>query len=216
MGWKSFIYPQNVARYETPFNHDVRVVETGGKLKLLVNGSPQSGPYIESLWKRVFKKFGITSNTRVRTILVLGVGGGTVIELLSRLYPESKITSVDVDPQMIKIGKKFFHLDDFTNVSFIVSDAKDFVAILQKQKKTFDLIIVDLFIGRFIPSFVYHEDFLITLKHLLNIEGKIVINFLGEKEYKELSNCLLDKLHQIFHSVKDSRIFLNRFFIISN
>src|SRR3990167_925734 len=101
MDWRSYIYPQTIERFSTVYNHDIRVVEDHGKLKILVNGSPQSGPYIEKLWKNALRSFGFPKKIVPKSILVLGIAGGTVIHLLHQWYPEAKITAVDIDQTMI-------------------------------------------------------------------------------------------------------------------
>jgi len=215
MTWKSYLYPQVIARYSSKYNRDIRVVETFGKLKLLVNGSPQSGPYIASLWKSVFRFIPQSAGT-ISSILVLGIGGGTAIRLLRQQYPHSRITGVDIDRMMIEIGKKYFDLDGIPPLSLITTDADVFVTNILKRGNHFDLVVVDVFIGPVIPDFVQSTGFLIRLKKVTSPEGIIVINYLREKEYREKSNILLDKLREIFHSVIESNIFLNRFFICTN
>ena len=212
MGWKSYFYPQTLARFSTTYNRDIRVVESFGKLKLLVNGSPQSGPYIESLWRHVFRKFGTRIPHPIKRILVMGVGGGTVIEMLANMYPDSEITAVDIDKKIVEIGKKYFFRKNVSNISILIGNAEEVVMKLGEKESPYDLIVVDLFIGKDIPTFVSEEVFLMNVRLLVRYGGAVVVNFLQEREYKALSNSLLDKLTGIFLSVRDTKIFLNRFF----
>src|SRR5258706_4040565 len=155
----SYLLPQVIARFSTPYNRDIRILEEKGKYKLLVNGSRQSGPYIQKLWQHAFTTFGIIPSPDVRSILVLGVGGGTVIHLLHTLYSHAEITGVDIDAQMINIGKKYFGLSDIPGVALIQSDAKVFVSKARKDKKKWDMVVVDIFVGPTIPPFVAEESF---------------------------------------------------------
>ncbi len=203
MSFVSYFIPQVVARFSTKYNRDIRIVEESGKLKLLVNGSRQSGEYIEWLWKKAVAAFGLGS---CRSILVLGVGGGTVIHLLHKRYPATQITAVDIDPKMIEIGKTFFGLDTIPELKLVVADAAEFV----KKKIHFDLIIIDLFIGRHIPDFVGDTKFLTKLKQR---GGMVVINYLRELEYFDKSVELENQLKRVFNKVKDFPIARNRFFL---
>lgn len=199
----SYIFPRTVARFSTKYNQDIRVVEESGKCKLLVNGSRQSGAYIEWLWKKALTAFRLGS---CRSILVLGVGGGTVIHLLHKRYPQAHITAVDIDSTMIEIGKRYFALGGIPNLTLVCADAKDFV----EKKTKFDLIVVDLFVGRHIPEFVRQKNFLTTLKERGSV---VVINYLRELEYEEQSMNLKKALKAIFGNVRDFSIERNRFFL---
>lgn len=209
MSLLSYIYPQTIARFTSPYNKDIRVVEEHARYKILVNGSPQSGPYIENLWKRACQSFGIPQKHVPRSILVLGIAGGTVIHLLRHWYPKARITAIDIDKTMIDIGKKFFELDRINNLILKKADAKNFI---HQTKQKYDLVIVDLSFGRNIPTFVSMHRFLSAIKKLRTHQGVIIINFLREKEYREISDTLKNTLLQIFATVREKPIFLNRFF----
>ncbi len=214
MSWISYFIPQVIARFGSPYNRDIRVLEEKGKYKLLVDGSRQSGEYVLTLWQQAFCSFGIIPSPDVQSVLVLGVAGGTVIHLLHALYPDAFVTGVDVDGRMIDIGKKYFGLGKMKKLTLIVSDAKEFVALSAAKKKQWDMIVVDLFIGAAIPAFVGEEVFLRSLRGIMSPGGMVVINYLREREYGTLADLLLTKLRKIFHSVKDYEVCFNRFFVV--
>jgi len=203
----SYFFPTIIFRAGTRYNRDIRVVEEKGVNKLLVNGSRQSGEYIKELWQHAFRSFGNPPN--IQNILVLGVAGGTVIHLLHARYPTVAITGVDIDKTMIDIGKKYFSLDKIKKCTLICKDAQDFI---KKNKKQWDMIVIDLFVGAAIPPFVGEETFLLQIKKRLNPKGVLLINYLREFEYEKLSDILLAKLKKIFSEIKVTEIYCNRFF----
>jgi spermidine synthase len=211
MSWRSYIVPQTICITTSPYNHLIRVNEERGKMKLLVNGSPQSGAYIAYLWKKAFDAFSIRKN-HPKNALLLGIGGGTVVSFLSEYFPGISQTCVDIDSVIIDIAKRYFHIDTISNIHIVHSDGKKYVDHLYKKKKKFDCIIIDLFIGRNIPSFVKDESFLKTIKTLLSPKGFVCINYLREKEYKSKSNILNAIVHTLFSETKDFEIANNRFF----
>ena len=213
MTWFSYIYPQTIARFSSSYNRDIRVVEEFGRYKLLVSGSPQSGPYIEKLWKAAFKSFKIHTQP-IQSILVFGIAGATVIHLIRDQFARARIVAVDIDSQMIAIGRKFFGINRIPKLTIVCKDAKTFVPQELRKKRHYDLIIVDLSFGRHIPSFVSTEAFLRELKKLMSHNGTIVINFLREREYKDVSSRLKERLLRIFSGVSEKPIFLNRFFCV--
>ncbi len=214
MSWLSYIYPQTVIRTSTKYNQDIRVNEEYGRYKLLVNGSRQSGAYIEMLWKKAFDNFNISSRLPIDKILVLGVAGGTVIHLLHRMFPKASIQGVDIDQEMIDIGLTYFGLKNIDNARIECADAKNFIVKAAKHKKLYDLIIVDLFSGRIIPDFVGEKSFLFHLRRLAAHRGMIIINYLQELEYFELSKELDHELLNIFGNNNSFSIERNRFFFV--
>ena len=214
MNWLAYIIPRTIYKTRSPYNHDIRVLEEKGKYKLLVNGSRQSGEYILKLWQQALCAFGIIPSPDVQSILVLGVGGGTVIHVLHALYPEADITGVDVDKQMIDIGIKYFGLDNVKGLNLTVSDAEKFVRGAAVKKKQWDMVVVDLFIGTAIPAFVGEETFLRTVKRIMTPKGTGIINYLREREYGTLAALLLGKLKKYFRSVNDCEVCFNRFFMV--
>lgn len=211
MSWSSYLYPRTILHASSIYNDDIRVVEEYGKNKLLVNGSHQSSGYIEHIWTVALNDFELSRKDNVKRIFVLGVAGGTVITLLSKMFPDACATGIDIDAEMIRIGKKYFGLDNIPNIIFIETDAREYVKNVDKNKK-FDIIVVDLFIGRHIPSFVLSDTFLRRCKFILSPTGALIINYLREQEYRDLSDTLSDKLIKIFHTVRERKIYRNRIF----
>lgn len=212
---RSYIFPQTLARLSTTYNHDIRVIEEMGTMKLLVNGSPQSGQYVEMLWKKAFSAFGTGKAKQVNRILMIGVGGGTAIRLLSKQFPSAFIDAVDIDSTVLDISRMYFHLDQITNLSLIQNDGSAFVKKAGKAKTRYDIIVIDVFIGRFVPEFVEKPEFISSLKSILSPHGLLIINYLREFEYLEKSREFLAVLQKQFANVADFQIKSNRFFLCS-
>lgn len=213
MHWLSYIFPQTIFCASSTYNHDIRVIEEQGQYKLLVSGSRQSGVYIKNLWEQALAAFA-SGLTPPRSILVLGVAGGTVIHLLRRMYPKAAIVGVDIDDIMLFVGRTYFGLSDMKNVTLIQADARRFVADARRKNVRYDGIVVDVFFGRTIPDFVKNTSFLLSLKKILSPKGWMVINYLRELEYEEHSHVLGASLKKIFGNVSDFPIVRNRFFSV--
>jgi len=180
-----------------------------GMRKLLVNGSVQSGRYIQSLWKGAIKKFGISKDLAWKNILVFGVGGGTVIDILHEKFPNARITAVDIDPMIIDIAKKYFLTRDCSYIRFVSADAKAYVT---KTEKQYDCIVIDIFIGNAVPDFVKTKEFIGNCRKGLSPNGVLLVNYLQDREYGEKSKEFNRTLQSIFSRVLDYRRANNRFF----
>lgn len=206
------LYPQTILKKSSRYNADIRVIREWVGYKLLVNGSPQSGSYIRMLWSRAIRKFRIDRIQNVDSILVLGVGGGTVIDILAKRFPYASITAVDIDPVIIRIAKQYFEIDKHPNVRLVRADANAFVAGSAKKGNLFDIVVVDIFIGPKIPEFVSGATFLGLLHKIVKPGGYLLINYLRELEYQEKSDELILRLRAIWENVADMRLYNNRFF----
>lgn len=78
----------------------------------------------------------------IQRVLCLGVGGGSVIHLLKKYLPGVDITAVEINPNHIDIGRRFFDLNQ-PGISLICADAVEWVK--SYDGPTFDLIIDDLY-----------------------------------------------------------------------
>jgi len=211
----SYIIPKKIAEFRTPFNSYIRINDEGNTRKLLVNGSPQSGSYINVLWSAAFGAFDISSRRSVKNILVLGTAGGTVINKIHNLFPYARIIGVEIDPVMIDIGKKYFNLGTIQELRFVHADAKKFVTSETKKKRMYDLVIADMSFGRVIPEFLTTPLFIGKMKSLVTPYGCIVINYLRELEYEKKSEMFMKTLKSSFSVVRDHVIYRNRFFFCS-
>lgn len=214
MSFLSSLLPRVVLNTSSRYNSDIRLIREWRGYKLLVRSSPQSGVYIRTLWSRALRKFRIDRLQNVDAVLVLGVGGGTVIELLIKRFPHAVITAVDIDPMMIEIAQKYFGIDKYTNARLVRGDANAFVKHSVKKATVFDLIVVDLFIGPKIPEFVSSIQFLQNLHAIVRPGGHLVINYLRELEYQAKSDELRARLGGLWGNVEDMKLYNNRFFFI--
>lgn len=78
-----------------------------------------------------------------RNVLLLGVGGGTVIRQLQQLFPKVRITGVDLSKVHLDIARRFFGVDE-NHAELIEADA---ITWLRNCRRKFDFIIDDLFGG---------------------------------------------------------------------
>ncbi len=211
MSWLSYLLPRTFLKTSSIYNDDIRVIEDAGALRLLVNGSRQSDPSISALWREAIKKFDVSSHAEVDDLLVLGVGGGTVISLLTGLFPAVRVTAVDIDPAILSIAKTFFHLDTLPQVKLVCADARKFVHV--PKAHSYDMVVVDLFIGRIIPEFVSSPAWYRRIRRLLRPGGLLLINYLQEAGYGKKSSRLKTELRRQFSIVRDLPAGNNRFFM---
>ncbi len=204
--------PRTVVRFSSAYNQDIHVVEVSEQYNLYVDGSSQSGMYIRRLWTTALTSFHLKRMKSPQNILICGVAGGTVIHLLHALYPEANMVGVDIDNEMIEVGRKYFGLSNISTLTLVKREARDYIGSFIQRKKTFDMIVIDLFIGRHVPDFLLKQTFWESVKKILRKDGILLLNYLREDTYLRKSDTVQGVLAKLFATVRDKTIYRNRFF----
>ncbi len=210
----SYLFPQTITTSFSKINGEIKVVEYFGKYAIYVDGAPQSGAEIRPMWKKIIKIINNQQLT-INNCLVLGVGGGDVINALNKYFPEASVTAVELDPVMAEIANKYFGLNKIKLLKIIIDDALSIVAG-NNLKEKYDLIVVDLFIGKSNPQDSRSAIFLHRLKNKLTNTGIILFNshYFPDKpdEFEKLTD-LCQKIFQhveIIFSYKYNRVLILR------
>src|SRR3989344_3246550 len=76
----------------------------------------QSGGLVKELWQKVLTKIPRSLPVKNQSWLILGLATGTLAKLISQKYSPAQMVGVELDPQMIRLGKKYFGLDKIPNL----------------------------------------------------------------------------------------------------
>lgn len=126
-------------------------------------------------------------------MLILGTGLGSVAQLLKNHPTLTEITTVDIDPAITTLAKKYWQGNPACKVNFVTEDAFKF---LEKHTSGFDLIIADLFIDDQTPEHFLDEKFISLLKENLNPNGWLLFSKLHYKEEQQDANLSFSKTFQ--------------------
>jgi len=193
--------PKTVYQTKSKINGEIVVKEHLSQYTLQVQNLTQSGGIIKNIWQKPLKKI-----FKANQVLILGLGGGTVVQLIKERFPEAKITSLEIDQEIIKIGKKYFGLGKVKGLEIINEDAIKWIKNYQENK--FDLILVDMYVGGRFPQKAMENEFLQKLKKILTPQGKIVLNWLKNKS----EGRLFEKLEKSFAQIEEVNTPTNLFF----
>lgn len=119
----------------------------------------------------------------IKRVLVLGVGGGTVIRQLNLFFQPSQIIGIDLDPTHLKVAKRFFGLNKLKNVALYCEDANTWLQ--EYQGPPFDVIIEDIFTeenGEPIRALNANKQWAHCIIHNLTDCGVAVLNFTSTSE----------------------------------
>ena len=207
----SYFWPITIARKESLMGPlDIRW-ENGHKVLNSRNGNQSFGS-LHEVWRETFKRID-PRTIRIDSVLALGLGGGSVPQILRREWKvRSPITVIDIDPVMLDIAKEHFGLNDIDNMTIIQGDA---IVQLHSLKKRFDLILVDLFDDLDMARGVETNGFAHGLRDHCNTGGMVCFNTVAYDAGSD-ARCdrVLTQLKKVFSRVNEFRFEgVNRVFV---
>ncbi|WP_027125575.1 spermidine synthase [Gelidibacter mesophilus] len=142
----SYLYPIT-KKIQSEFSGILEITWYNGKKHLNTKNANYSYGSLQRILKFGLEKIDLK---KVNSILLLGLGGGSVIETLRHDFSYANhITAVDIDPTVIEIAKNEFNLKEDEHLKIICEDA---LLFMQLNNQQFDLIIIDLFIDVDVPK----------------------------------------------------------------
>jgi spermidine synthase len=127
----------------------------------------------------------------VHSILEIGFGGGRTSWYLHRFLPGVSVTSVELDPDVAALAKKYFGIKDEPNFHLVNQDGRLF---LQQSKDKYDVILIDAYRGPFVPFHLLTKEFYQIVKDHLTPGGAVGQNV-------EPSTMLFDSAVKTIQSV---------------
>lgn len=121
----------------------------------------------------------------IRRVLVLGVGGGTVIHQLNHFIKPDEIVGVEMNKTHLSLGKRFFGLKS-KNIRLVHADANAWLS--DYQGEAFDMIIDDVFSeadGEPLAASAADNGWFELLSGQLSHDGVIVKNFIDRKSLRQ-------------------------------
>ncbi|MBE2290223.1 MAG: hypothetical protein IAE95_11755 [Chitinophagaceae bacterium] len=109
----------------------------------------------------------------VENVLVLGTGLASIVHVFAEKGYRPRFTLVETDKQILKWAMEFAPKD--VELDPVCTDAAGYMGSCNKK---FDLIFIDIFNGRFVPPFVFSEQFLNSCKGMLEPNGHIAMNYM--------------------------------------
>ena len=110
------------------------------------------------------------------SILITGLGGGTLPKALAELLPEAHIDVVEIDPSVVSVADRFFDFQAVGNTRVFVQDARVFTRRALRDGNRYELILLDTFDGDYIPEHLMTLEYLQQTRRLLAPNGVLAAN----------------------------------------
>jgi len=113
-----------------------------------------------------------------RSILMLGLGGGSLAKFCHRRLPGARITAVEIDPHVVAFRDQFLLPADDGRFRVVLGDA---VAHVAQGEERHDVVMVDAFDPQGVAPTLCNRAFYADVRQSLDRRGVLVANLVGEK-----------------------------------
>ena len=134
-----------------------------------------------------------------QSLLVIGMAAGTVSGLYSTLYGDLPITGVELDPEILEVGRRLFAMDR-ANLTTVAADGRHWLA-QRPATARWDVIAVDAYRPPYIPFHLTTCEFFALVRSHLTQGGVLAINIGRTDTNAALVDALAATVGQIFPSV---------------
>jgi len=210
----SYLYPIKVKEISSERSGSLEVTLVNGKLVIDSENANYSYGRLQEVLKKGLLQIGTKRLQKLENTLVLGVAGGSVIQTLRNDFNiDSKITGVEIDPDVIELANEYFKLNSISNLELIIANAFEFI---KTTNTTYDLIIIDIFNDSKMPKELFENQFWLSIHKSLNNNGKCLFNTIytskKDSQRNQQLNSLLINLFKSSKQLKTHRI--NELFIL--
>ena len=102
-----------------------------------------------------------------RSVLIIGLGGGTIPRALVETLPEVQIDVVEIDPAVVRVARQYFDFSEGERMRVHVLDGRVYVKQALREARRYDLVMLDAFDHEYIPEHLLTREFLTEVKTLL-------------------------------------------------
>lgn len=132
-------------------------------------------------------------------LLIIGLAAGTVSDLYTNIYGPLPITGIELDPQIIDVGRRYFGMNQ-PNLTAIAGDGRQWLA-QQPATAQWDVIAIDAYRPPYIPFHLTTVEFFQVVRQHLRDDGVVAINVGRTATNYDLVDALATTLAQVFPTI---------------
>ena len=163
--------------------------ETGGYQSAR---KPGDTDHLELAYSRTMM-VGLACVEEPKSILIVGLGAGSIPDFIHKRYPKTRIDCVDIDPDVIAVAKKFFGFKEDDNLKAHAADGRKFI---EESRERYDMIFLDAYGNDYIPPPLTTKQFLEAVRKTLKPDGIVLGNV-----WSRYSNPLYDSMVRTYKAV---------------
>lgn len=161
----------------------IEIIEDGGQRSLHFGSDPkQCSMFLHDPWRLALSytramTAPLLFNPKPERILVLGLGGGSLVKFLLQHIPECHIDVVELRKEVVKLARDHFHLPDVERLNIVIDDVAPFIRSSDHNRfGNYDLILIDVFEAKGISRSVCGITFYDECSKRLSPDGILSMN----------------------------------------
>lgn len=156
------------------------------------------------VWDMLAASALLGTREKPRSVLMLGLAGGTSLRTLRHLLPACRFTAIDIDGEIVHLARRHMALDQ-TGVEVVIADA---YAWLRKNRRTFDVVIDDVYLAGRTDVFRPHDmdrPLLENLRRCVAPGGVLAVNLVTGPGHRATQSAIRRILCHSFPEVRTVR-----------
>lgn len=131
-------------------------------------------------------------NAEPRHILIVGLGGGSLSKYCYRQFPQARITTVEINPDVIALRDEFLIPANDERFQIVQADGCEY---LMRDDIQADVILLDGYDAEGLPNCLCSESFYSACWQALNEDGVLAANLWGGEPNRTM---FINRLNRIF------------------
>lgn len=190
---------------------DITVTEEGNRRCMLFNvhrgDRNQTCMFVDDPDRLVFDYTrmsfaGLLLNPEPESVLVIGLGGGSIPTAFADLFPDARIDVVEVDDAVVQVARDFFQFVETDNMRVVVEDGRPFIKRAGLRGVTYDYIVLDAFSGDYIPEHMLTREFLEEVKAIMTEDSVLVANTFSTSRLYDHESVTYQRVFNEFFNFK--------------
>lgn len=170
-------------------------------------GQNQSCRFLDDHDKLVFPyaKMVLTSllvRDNPERILIIGLGGGTLVHTFTTLFPDVEIVVIEIDEAVVRVAEEYFDFKPNERVQVEAVDGRVYVKRAALRQEKFDFVILDAFNGEYIPEHLMTQEFLEEVKQLLPEDGLVIANTFSTSRLYDAESATYAAVFGDFYNIR--------------
>jgi SAM-dependent methyltransferase len=175
---------QLIHRAESPLIGPITVWQLGRERRLVfgdnVGATTQSAVFTSGGWAELRREYwgrALQRPTQLPArprVLLLGLGGGTIVRLLYEATKPAQVTAVELDPVVASVAQEYMGIGQLPHLDIRIGDVRQLVRALSSEEPLYDVVVEDVFFdGRGVGDV---DEYMAALARLVAPGGWLVVN----------------------------------------
>jgi spermidine synthase len=139
-----------------------------------------------------------------RSVLVIGLGGGTLPHALEGLLPQASIDVVEIDPAVERVAEQYFAFRPDARVRVYEEDGRAYVRRMLRTDQRYQLIMLDAYDHQYIPEHMLTREFLTEVRNLLVPGGVVAANTFSSSRLYQNESVTYAGVFGTFYNLKSN------------